>query len=111
MSRARLAAPGASLGVVLLLAALPPVLLHRVLRDVLVSFHWSLAYAFGELGPWLLMLAGVGFLVPVAISSGLDPDSRLYPRARRAYFIWGVILYLLGSVLTVELYDVWAYAH
>jgi hypothetical protein len=111
VSRARLAAPGGALAVVLLLAGVPLVLGHRVLHDVLVSFHWSLSYAFGELGPWLLMLAGVGCLVPVAISAGLDPESRLYPRARRVYFIWGVILYLLGSVLTVELYDVWAYAH
>jgi hypothetical protein len=97
--------------VVLVLAAVPLILGHRVLRDVLASFHWSLSYAFTELGPWLLMLTGVGFLVPVAISAGLDPESRLYPRARRVYFIWGVVLYLLGSVLAVELYDVWAYAH
>ena len=111
MSRARRAAPGASLGVVTLLVVVPLILGHRVLRDVIASFHWSLAYAFAELGPWLLLLAGVGFLLPVAISSGLHPESRLYPRARRAYFIWGVILYLLGAVLAMELYDVWAYAH
>lgn len=111
MTRDRLSGPGASLGVVAVLFAVPLILGHRVLGDVLAAFHWSLVYAFGELGPWLLMLAGVGFLVPVAISSGLDPESRLYPRARRVYFIWGVVLYLLGSVLTVELYDVWAYAH
>ena len=111
MTRARLAAPSVALGVVVVLVGVPLVLGHRVLRDVIISFHWSLSYAFGELGPWLLLLAGVGFLVPVAISSGLDPESRLYPRARRVYFIWGVILYLLGAVLTVELYDVWAYAH
>jgi hypothetical protein len=89
----------------------PLALGHRVLRDVIASFHWNLSYATAELGPWLLLLAGVVCLVPVALSAGLTPESRLYPRARAAYFVWGVVLYLLGSVLAVELFDVWSYAH
>jgi hypothetical protein len=95
----------------LLLLGVPLALGHRVLRDVIASFHWNLSYATAELGPWLLLLAGVVFLVPVALSAGLTPESRLYPRARAAYFVWGVVLYLLGSVLAVELFDVWSYAH
>lgn len=109
--RMRLAAPAAALAVVTVLVVAPLLLWHRVLRDVLVSFHWSLAYLSGELGPWLLLAAGVGFLLPVATSAGLHPESRLYPRGRRAYFIWGVVLYLLGAVLVIQMYDLWNYAH
>ncbi len=111
MRSSRLSATAPALGAVLLLAVAPLALGYRVLRDVLASFHWSLGYATAELGPWLLLLTGVVFLLPVALSAGLTSESRLYPRARRAYFIWGVVLYLLGSVLAVELFDVWSYAH
>ena len=51
------------------------------------------------------------FLIPVAVSSGLHPESRLYPRARRSYFVWGVVLYLLGALLAAQLFEVWGYAH
>ena len=95
----------------LVLTALPLALWHRVLRDVLVSFHWNLSYVASELGPWLLLLAGIAFLLPVAVSSGLDPESRLYPRGRRSYFVWGVVLYLLGALLAAQLFEVWGYAH
>ena len=88
----------------MLLAVIPLALWHRVLHDVLVSFHWSVSYGAAELGPWLLLLAGILFLVPVAVSSGLDPESRLYPRGRRAYLVWGVVLYMLGAILAVQLF-------
>jgi hypothetical protein len=97
--------------VLVLLLLIPAALGRRALGDVLASFHWAPSYLFAELGPWALLLFGVMSLVPVAASSGLDPDCRLYPRRRRAYFTWGVVLYLLGAVLTVELFDVWNYAH
>ncbi len=111
VSEGRLTARGAALTTLATLALAPVVLWHRVLGDVLTSFRWSLTYALAELGPWLLLAAGIGFLLPVAISAGLHPESPLYPRARRVYFIWGVVLYLLGAVLVVELYDLWDYAH
>lgn len=107
----RLAAPAAALAIVAGLTLAPLLLWHRVLHDVLLSFHWSLAYAAGDLGPWLLLAAGVTCLVPVAVSAGLHPESRLYPRGRGAYFVWGVVLYLLGVVLVVQMYDLWNYAH
>ena len=107
----RLAAPAGSLSVLAALVLIPFLLWHRVIRDVVASFHWSLTYAAVDLGPWLLLALGVAFLLPVAISSGLHPESRLYPRGRRSYFIWGVVLYLLGSVLVIELYNLWSYAH
>ena len=107
----RRANPAGALAVLALLAAAPLVLWHRVLHDVLGSFHWSLSYAAADLGPWLLLLGGILFLLPVAASSGLDPESRLYPRGRRAYFVWGVVLYLLGVVLAWQVFEVWGYAH
>src|SRR5947209_4605868 len=107
----RIARPAGAVGALLVLMAIPLALWHRVLHDVLVSFHWNVSYAAAELGPWLLLLAGVGFLVPVAVSSGLHPESRLYPRGRRSYFVWGIVLYLLGALLAAELFEVWAYTH
>jgi hypothetical protein len=107
----RIARPAGAVGALLLLMAIPLALWHRVLHDVLVSFHWSVSYAAAELGPWLLLLAGIAFLIPVAVSSGLHPESRLYPRGRRSYFVWGIVLYLLGAVLAAQLFEVWGYAH
>lgn len=107
----RLHRPAAAIGALLLLTAVPLALWHRVLHDVLLSFQWNVSYAAAELGPWLLLLAGILFLLPVAVSSGLDPDSRLYPRGRRAYFVWGVVLYLMGALLAAQLFEVWGYAH
>ena len=100
-----------ALGWLLALAVLPVALWHRVLSDIVASYHWSLSYAVGELSPWLLLLAGVAFLLPVALSAGRHPESRLYPRARKAYIGWGTALYLLGLALTVQLAEVWTYAH
>jgi hypothetical protein len=51
---------------------------------------------------------GLAFLLPVAYSSGMDPDSRRFPRFRRAYAGWGITLYLLGIALATQvaqLYD------
>jgi len=96
--------------VLVVLAAGPFAILHRLLSDILASFHWSLAYIVGELSPWVLLLAGVAFLVPVAASAGAHPESRLYPRARRAYFVWGIVLYLLGVMLTLEVLNLWSYS-
>jgi hypothetical protein len=100
-----------ALGWLLALTIVPVALWHRVLSDIVASFHWSFRYAVGELSPWFLLLAGVAFLVPVALSAGRSPESRLYPRARRAYIGWGTALYLLGLALTVQMVEVWNFAH
>ena len=105
------AAPLPALAALLTLAGAPLLLWHRVLQDELAAFHWSLGYGAAELGPWLLLLSGLGFMLPVALSAGLDPESRMYPRSRRELFIWGVSLYLLGAILAVEVFFVWNYAH
>ena len=109
--RRSLLAPAAALAVVGGLAACPLILWHRVLGDILASFNLTLAYLAAELGPWLLLGVSVGLLVPVAISTGLHPEDRLYPRARRLYGIWGVVLYLLAMILLVEVYDLWRFGY
>jgi hypothetical protein len=95
----------------LAMTILPIAIWHRMLGDIFGAFHWSLGYVLSDLSPWLLLLAGIGFMLPVAISAGRSPESRLYPRARRAYAAWGTVVYLLGLVLAVELAEVWRYAH
>jgi hypothetical protein len=105
----RVAAVGSALAVVVGLAAAPLILWHGVFGEILGSFSWTLPYLAADLGPWLLLATGVGCLIPVALSARGNPESRFYPRGRRAYFIWGVVLYLLGIVLVVELYDLWMY--
>ena len=96
----------------LLAAAVAPIALwHRVLSSILESFNWSPTYLFSELSPWVLLAVGLAFLVPVALSTGLSPDSRLYPRARRTYVAWGTSVYLLGLILAVEVATVWRYQH
>ena len=51
------------------------------------------------------MLIGAGLIAatPVVISIGLTPDSRLYPRSRSALAGWGVSLYLLGTMLLIQI--------
>lgn len=111
MSGARLAPAVHAMAMLLILTVAPLILWHRVLSDELASFRWSLSYATADLGPWLLLLGGIGFLVPVALSAGVSPQSRLYPRGRGAFFVWGVVLYLMGAVLAIQVFDVWNYAH
>ncbi len=95
----------------LAMAILPVTLWYRVLLDILASFHLSFAYIVEEFSPWLLLLAGVTFLLPVAASAGLHPENRLYPQARKAYASWGVALYLLGLMLMVQVAQLWHFAH
>jgi ABC-type multidrug transport system fused ATPase/permease subunit len=106
----RILAPAVALAWVLALTILPIALWHRVLDDIVASSNWSFSYV-AELSPWFLLLAGVAFLFPVAISAGSSPESRLYPRARRAYVGWGSVLYLLGFALTLQTFEVWSFAH
>jgi hypothetical protein len=93
------------------LTVAPLAIWHRVLGDILASFHWSFSYLVGELSPWFLLLAGVMFLIPVAVSAGRHPESRLYPRARRAYIAWGTVVYLLGICLAIQVAALWHYSH
>jgi hypothetical protein len=51
---------------------------------------------------YTLIALGLLFFIPVVISIGRRPDSRLYPRSRGAYLGWGVSLYTLGIMLAAQ---------
>ena len=85
----------------LLAVGLPVALWYPAIADTAAAFTFEASY-FTGLVPWLLILAGVLFFVPVAWSAGRGPDSRWYPRARNAYAGWGITLYLLGCGLATQ---------
>ena len=51
---------------------------------------------------YALIAIGLLFLVPVVVSIGRRPESRLCPRNRGAYIAWGVSLYTLGLMLASQ---------
>ena len=71
---------------------------HGVVATLAADFKSDVQYLSGWT-PWVLLAAGLLFLLPVAWSAGMDPESRWFPRARAAYAGWGVTLYLLGFLL------------
>ena len=79
-------------------AILPVVLFHRVVEILARQPRWEFHYLTGWL-PWALLAGGLAFLLPVAWSAGMSPESRWFPRARTAYAGWGITLYLLGFLL------------
>lgn len=90
-----------ALGAAGFLAALVlPVILFRDVVALLLDATptTELNYLSGLL-PWILLAAGLLFLLPVAWSAGMNPDSRWFPRARAAYAGWGITLYVLGLLL------------
>jgi hypothetical protein len=95
---ARLTGLGGFLGA----AALPVVLWHRPIAILASEFRLDLSYLFtGWLG-YAMIVVGLLFCVPVLLSIGRDPESRLYPRSRNACLGWGVSCYLLGIALAVQ---------
>ena len=76
----------------------PVALFHHVVELLAADFKTDLQYLSGWT-PWILLCSGLLFLLPVAWSAGMDPESRWFPRARAAYAGWGVTLYLLGFLL------------
>jgi hypothetical protein len=93
-----------------LAAVVPPVLFHRVILDIAREFRLDARY-FLEGAPWMLLVLGLAFLLPVAYSAGLDPDSRYFPRFRRVYAGWGISLYLLGIALATQVAQIHALHH
>jgi hypothetical protein len=82
--------------------ALPALLFHRAFADIVSEFRFDFHYFLAEWPPWVLIVAGLAFLAPVAWSAGRDSRSRWYPRARNAYAGWGTTLYLLGLALATQ---------
>jgi hypothetical protein len=93
----------------LLAIGLPILLFHEAIADLVAAFHIDLQYLSGW-APWVLILIGLAFCVPVAWSAGRDPESRWYPRARNAYAGWGITLYLLGFGLATQVASIHAHA-
>lgn len=83
-------------------ALLPLALWHRAISIVESDFRFELDYLVTGWTGYGLMLAGLAFLVPVVVSIGRTPDSRLYVHSRNAYLGWGVSLYTLGLLLAVQ---------
>ena len=76
---------------------------RELLGDVVGSFTLDAGYiAFGASG-FALMALGLLASLPVVLSIGRNPDSRLYPRSRGALAGWGVSLYLLGIMLVIQI--------
>ncbi len=96
--RARLVGLGGFLGAL----ALPLVLWHRPITVIASEFRLDLDYLVTGWSAYGLIMLGLLFLVPVAISAGRSPSSRLYPRSRNAYAGWGITLYLLGLILASQ---------
>ena len=78
---------------------LPVALFHNVVAILLRQPRWDELHYVSGWTPWALLLAGLLFLMPVAWSAGMSPESRWFPRARTAYAGWGITLYLLGFLL------------
>lgn len=83
-------------------ALLPVVLWHRAISIVASDFRLELDYLVTGWTGYGLIGLGLLFLVPVVVSIGRTPESRLYPRSRNAYVAWGLTLYLLGIMLASQ---------
>lgn len=82
--------------------ALPIALWHRAIGIVARDFRFDSEYLLTGWTGYSLIALGLLFMVPVVVSIGRRPDSRLYPRSRNAYAAWGICLYLLGVMLASQ---------
>lgn len=83
-------------------AGLPAFAWRRAIGAVASDFSWDLSYLVTGWTGYALIAAGLLFMLPVVISIGHRPDSRLYPRSRNAYAGWGITLYLLGCAISTQ---------
>jgi hypothetical protein len=86
----------------LLAACMPALLWHRAIGQVAADFRLDVEYLVTGWTGYALMGLGLLFFVPVVISIGRNPESRLYPRSRNAYAGWGSVLYLLGVMIASQ---------
>jgi hypothetical protein len=87
---------------IVLAIVVPAIVWRRAIAAVSTGFEWNLTYLVMGWTGYALIAAGVLFMLPVVISIGLSPDSRLYPRSRNAYAGWGTTLYLLGCAISTQ---------
>ena len=86
----------------MLAAVMPVVLWHRPMAMIAEDFRLEFEYLVTGWTAYALIALGLLCFVPVVISIGRRPDSRLYPRSRGAYVAWGVSLYTLGIMLATQ---------
>lgn len=89
-------------GGLLLAAAAPAIVWRHSIAAVATGFSWDLDYLIMGWTGYFLLAAGLLFMLPVVVSIGRHPDSRLYPRNRNAYAGWGISLYLLGCGIATQ---------
>jgi hypothetical protein len=85
-----------------LASALPFVLWHRVMADIASEARVDLRYVLMECSPWVLMGLGLACFAYVWVLDRRDRDRRFYGQPTRAWFAWGVTLYLLGFGLATQ---------
>jgi hypothetical protein len=82
--------------------ALPFALWHRVMADIASEARVDARYVLMECSPWLLMGLGLVCFAYVWVLDRRDRDRRFYGQPTRAWFAWGVTLYLLGFGLATQ---------
>jgi hypothetical protein len=82
--------------------ALPVALWHRAMGIVADDFRIEGDYLLMGWTGYALIGLGLLFMIPVVVSIGRTPASRLYPRSRNAYAAWGICLYVLGLILASQ---------
>ena len=83
-------------------AVLPFALWHRAISYIASDFRLEVEYLVTGWTAYTLLALGLLFAVPVVVSIGRSPTSRLYPRSRQAYAGWAVTLYILGFALASQ---------
>jgi hypothetical protein len=93
------------LGVVMLVAAgaVPAYLYRALVSDLVNGFSFEFGYVVTGISGFALIALGLLTSLPVVLSIGRDPESRLYPRSRAALAGWGISLYLLGMTLVMQI--------
>jgi hypothetical protein len=81
---------------------MPVILWHRPISMIAEDFRIEPDYLVTGWTAYVLIGLGLLCFLPVVISIGRRPDSRLYPRSRGAYVGWGVSLYTLGIMLATQ---------
>ena len=81
---------------------MPVVLWHRPMAMVIDDFKFEFEYLVTGWTAYVLIAVGLLFFLPVVLSIGRNPESRLYPRSRAAYAGWGASMYTLGVALATQ---------
>ncbi len=89
---------------VAIVGAAPFVVFQGILKDATTDFRWEFTYLVSGWAPFVLMVSGALWFVPVVLSMGRTGYSRFYlkPVTRHACQAWGLVTYLLGFCLAIQ---------